>query len=270
MKVKHGTEGSALLLSDLNVFAVRDVLVGKACGPIVRFVQSVTRGSGARRLRLSCALVGIITMAMGSAAAQTTTKVLRPEAPGPSAAKIAAAKGPVAPDTLLLFPRPLGLVSDYAQVLTRREAGRLEQSLDSLRKWTGGELAVVTLHSLHNRKALDLATEFGRRWKVGLAYPPNHPLYSSGSVFVLGITDRAFALALGDGMSGWVPQARVDALLEAIRPLLRSGAYAQAFDAVREDYVSMVLQRKRSEPIGESPVAASLRNVKARVDSLER
>ncbi len=138
---------------------------------------------------------------------------------------------------------PRGLVSDFAHVFADSEVVQLEKMLRDLRARTTAEIAVVTLPTLDGQKALDIATSMGRRWGVGPTHPPEHPLYSSGMVVLLGMKDRAFAVAIGTGAERWISQARIDSLLAVAPPYFRRGAYGEGVRLIIKELIVLVEQR---------------------------
>src|SRR6266568_3996430 len=136
----------------------------------------------------------------------------------------------LATDTLRL-PPPRGYVNDFAGVLDTMSVAHMTAVMTELREKTRGEIAVVTLADIHDRPAADVALQIGRQWGVGAKGEAGDPAKNLGVVVLLvplknhrAGTGQVF-IATGRGAEGFLPDARVGRIRDAMTP-----------DLAREDY----------------------------------
>jgi uncharacterized protein len=131
-------------------------------------------------------------------------------------------------------PAPRGFVNDFAGVLDSATAARMEQVLADVRAKTRGEIAVVTLPDLNGRSAGDVAVQIGRQWGVGAKGNAGDPAKNLGVVVLLvprknhrpGSGD--VFIATGRGAEGFLTDARVGRIQDAILPYLAQENYGAA------------------------------------------
>src|SRR3989440_3772751 len=129
------------------------------------------------------------------------------------------------------LPPPRGYVNDFAGVLDSASFAHMEAVIPEVRAKTRGEIAVVTLADIAERPAADVALEIGRRWGVGAKGEAGDPAKNLGVVVLLVPlkdhrpgTGQIF-IATGRGAEGFLPDARVGRIRDAMTP-----------DLAREDY----------------------------------
>src|SRR5438552_11342771 len=141
---------------------------------------------------------------------------------------------PILALTLLLqiaVPPPRGYVNDFAGVLDAASVAHMEAVIAEVRDKTRGELAVVTLPDIDDRPAADVALEIGRRWGVGAKGEAGDPAKNLGVVVLLVPkqnhrpgTGQIF-IATGRGAEGFLTDARVGRIRDAITPYLAREEY---------------------------------------------
>ena len=132
------------------------------------------------------------------------------------------------------IPPPRGYVNDFAGVFDSASVRHIESVIRELRAKTGGEIAVVTLPDLGNRPASDVAVQIGRQWGVGDSGAAGNPRKNLGIVMLLvprtnhrsGTGD--IFIATGRGAEGFLPDARVGRIRDAMLPLLAREDYGTA------------------------------------------
>src|SRR4051812_43226685 len=85
----------------------------------------------------------------------------------------------------LIPPQPVGYVNDFASVIDAESAARMEDLIKRLRVATGAEIAVVTLPSIGDREASEVALAILRKWKVGAKAEIGDPRRNAGIVVLL-------------------------------------------------------------------------------------
>src|SRR5438093_3203743 len=129
------------------------------------------------------------------------------------------------------LPPPRGYVNDFAGALAPASVSRIEAVIAEVRAKSRGEIAVVTLADIGDRAASDVALQIGRQWGVGAEGAAGDPAKNLGVVVLLVPlknhrpgTGQVF-IATGRGAEGFLPDARVGRIRDAMTPYL-----------AREDY----------------------------------
>ena len=171
------------------------------------------------------------------------------------------------------IPPPRGYVNDFAAVLDSASIRHMEQVITEVRTATRGEIAVVTLPDIGDRPASDVALQIGRQWGVGAQAEAGDPAKNLGVVVLLvprknhrpGTGD--VFIATGRGAEGFLPDAAVGRIRDAMLPALAQEQYgpalslsvdliAQAF--AREFGVTLTspefAQPPPAQPAGENPI----------------
>jgi uncharacterized protein len=132
------------------------------------------------------------------------------------------------------LPPPRGFVNDFAGVIAPQAAARLEATLAEVQRVTHGDIVVVTMADLGRREASDVALQIGRQWKVGGAGPIGDPSKDLGVVLLLVPlknhepgTGQVY-IATGKGAEGFLNDARVGRIRDAMIPSLRTEDYSGA------------------------------------------
>jgi uncharacterized protein len=160
-------------------------------------------------------------------------------------------------------PPPRGFVNDFAGVLDSASIGHVEAVIQEVREKTGGEIAVVTLSDLEGRAASDVAVQIGRQWGVGAKGEAGDPKKNLGVVVLLvprknhrpGTGD--IFIATGRGAEGFLPDARVGRIRDAMLPVLATEDYGQALalgvDLIAQAFAAefgVTLTGPAADPVG--------------------
>ncbi len=131
----------------------------------------------------------------------------------------------------IALPQPRGYVNDFAGVLDPASVAHMDAVITEVRDKTRGELAVVTLSDIGNRAAADVALQIGRQWGVGAKGEAGDPTKNLGVVVLLVPlknhrpgTGQLF-VATGRGAEGFLPDARVGRIRDAMTPFLAREEY---------------------------------------------
>jgi uncharacterized protein len=148
---------------------------------------------------------------------------------------VAVALGAQQPGILRLFPpQPTGHVTDVAHLLDASTRDAIEARLAHLKAVTGGEVAVVTLPTIGDYAASDVALTIGRTWKVGADAAIGDRRRNAGVVILL-VPRTAehkgeINFATGNGTEGFITDAKAGEISDSMLPALRSGNYGAALD----------------------------------------
>ena len=166
------------------------------------------------------------------------------------------------------IPPARAYVNDFAAVLDSASIRHLEQVITEVRNATRGEIAVVTLPDIGDRPASDVAVKIGRQWGVGAQAEAGDPAKNLGVVVLLvprknhrpGTGD--VFISTGRGAEGFLPDAAVGRIRDAMLPVLAQEQYgpalslgvdliAQAF--AREFGVTLTSPELAQPPPGQNP-----------------
>lgn len=169
-------------------------------------------------------------------------------------------------------PPPRGYVNDFAGVIDSAAIVRMDTLIQHVRDLTQGDIAVVTLSDLGGREAADVALQIGRQWKVGGVGNPGDQARNLGVVVLVVPRQNhqpgtgAVFIATGKGAEGFLPDARVGRIRDAMIPDLGREDYSAAL----ETGVALVAQAFADEfhvsvgmPVAALPVAPVPRKVPA-------
>jgi uncharacterized protein len=139
---------------------------------------------------------------------------------------------PQSPGVDSLVPaQPVGYVNDFASAIDPATEGTMEDVARRLRGATGAELTVVTLPSIGNHDAAEVALAIGRKWKVGGQAEIGDPRRNAGVVVLL-VPRRSgdpnsghIRIEVGQGLEGIVTDAAAGQIRDLMRPHLAEGRY---------------------------------------------
>jgi uncharacterized protein len=132
----------------------------------------------------------------------------------------------------LIPAQPVGYVNDFASVIDPESSAQMQDLIERLRGATGAEIAVVTLPSIGDREASEVALAIGRKWKVGSKADIGDPRRNAGIVLLLvprrpnDANSGQIRIEVGQGLEGIVTDAAAGQVRDLMRPDLASGQYA--------------------------------------------
>src|SRR6266516_115520 len=131
----------------------------------------------------------------------------------------------------IALPAPRGYINDFAGVLDSASIAHMQAVIADVREKTRGEIVLVTLPDIGDRQAADVAVQIGRQWGVGAKGEAGDPAKNLGVVVLLVPlknhrpgTGQIF-IATGRGAEGFLPDARVGRIRDAMKPYLASEDY---------------------------------------------
>lgn len=133
-----------------------------------------------------------------------------------------------------LFPaRPIGFVSDFADVIAPDAEVRMQRLIETVQAGSQGEIAIVTLRDIGAREAGDIALQIGRAWGVGARASIGDRTRNAGIVVLLVPKETAsdgsgqIYIAVGQGAEGFITDAIAGDIRREATPLLSQGAYGE-------------------------------------------
>jgi uncharacterized protein len=175
----------------------------------------------------------------------------------------------------LIPAQPVGYVNDFASVLDAESAAKMEDLVQRLRAATGAEIAVVTLPSIGDREASEVALAIGRKWKVGSKAEIGDARRNAGIVLLLvprrpgDPNSGQIRIEVGQGLEGIVTDAAAGQVRDLMRPELSSEKYGSGL-LIGVRALSSLIARgfgvsdtsltayQPQNPSGGSPVGSSL------------
>ena len=175
----------------------------------------------------------------------------------------------------LIPAQPVGYVNDLASVLDAESAAKMEDLIQRLRAATGAEIAVVTLPSIGDREAAEVALAIGRKWKVGSKAEIGDARRNAGIVVLLvprrpgDPNSGQIRIEVGQGLEGIVTDAAAGQVRDLMRPELSSEKYGPGL-LIGVRALSSLIARgfgvsdtsltayQPQKPSGGSPVGSSL------------
>ena len=118
--------------------------------------------------------------------------------------------------------KPLGPISDWAELLTPEQEAELNTRIEALKATNGAELAVVTIQSLQGGEIDDFSSKLFAQWGIGQKGKDN------GVLLLTAVDDRKVRIEVGYGMEGVLPDAKTGRIQdETIVPRFKEGNYGQ-------------------------------------------
>jgi uncharacterized protein len=154
------------------------------------------------------------------------------------------------------LPTPIGLVSDFADVIDAATEDRLTRRIQELKQKTGVEIAVVTLPSTQPDPVPERAVRLAEAWKPGDRDKDN------GVLFLVAVQDRELFIATGYGIEGALPDGLVGEIRDrTIVPKFRAGDIAGGIEAGVDRMAAIIAREYRVELTGSlSPEAPAARH----------
>ncbi len=145
---------------------------------------------------------------------------------------------------LAAFPRPIGYVNDFANVLTDTQT--LEQELVAYEKNTTIEISLVTIDSLPQDQTLaTYAVEMFQEWGIGKKGEDNGILV----IFVKnGTVSNRMRIELGYGIQGYVTGAEAGRMLDNALPFYQAGDYQRAAESILIDLSDQLVNYVPGKP----------------------
>jgi uncharacterized protein len=152
------------------------------------------------------------------------------------------AQSPQLPD------KPLGYVSDFANVLSPDAKAKLTALCTEVDQKAKAQVAVVTVPTIDGQSAFDYSYALATKWGVG-------PKQVSRGVLILYATnDHKYWTQVGYGLEGILPDGKVGAFGREAVPILRQNNYDAALLLVTRRVADVIAQDAGVTLTGPSPV----------------
>jgi uncharacterized protein len=131
------------------------------------------------------------------------------------------------------IPKPVGLVNDFAHVISADQVAHIEQIAADVRTKSRGEFTIVTLSDIGDYAAADVALKIGREWKVGKIGNPGDPTRNAGAVILVVPKETnssgrgACYIATGNGAEGFITDADAGSMCRQAIPFFKEQDYGR-------------------------------------------
>ena len=120
------------------------------------------------------------------------------------------------------FPRPMGAVNDFANVIPAGERDTMENLAREVLQKTGTAVVVATVPTVGDRTADDYATRLYESWGIGRKGE------DKGVLILLALKERRVRIETGYGVEGILPDGVVGEILRLhVIPHLKQGDYGK-------------------------------------------
>jgi len=139
----------------------------------------------------------------------------------------------------ILPPKPAACFNDYASVVSRETAQRLDAQLRQFERDTSSQIVVAVFPRMESASSVqDFTHRIAESWQVGQADRDN------GAVLFVFIAERQMFIQVGYGLEGALPDITAKRIIEnEIRPAFRAGS----FDAGLSAGVAAMIAATRGE-----------------------
>lgn len=128
----------------------------------------------------------------------------------------------------LRLPEPVGYVNDFADVISEADRARIQGVIDEVRAKSQGEIVVVTLPSLENRPASEVALQIGREWQIGAKGDLGDAARNSGVVVLVAPSEREWRIETGLGTNTFITAAEAGRIgRDEMVPAFRNEQYGE-------------------------------------------
>lgn len=124
------------------------------------------------------------------------------------------------------LPDPTGLVNDYAKVLDEATKKRLEATLDSLKKKSEIEFAVVTVETTGEVSSFDYTMAVARGWGIG-----SKAQDGGGLILLVAVKDRKWEFRWSRSLQAVLGKGMVEELERRMTGPFRQGKYAEGISS---------------------------------------
>lgn len=127
------------------------------------------------------------------------------------------------------FPGPLGLVSDFANVLDFENRVEIQRIAEGLWQSNGVELAVVTVNDTSPYDTDTYAFRLFREWGIGEEKANN------GLLVLLNMEEREIRIEVGIGLEGYITDAKAGRILDAALPQLQADQFGAGLLVISQE-----------------------------------
>jgi uncharacterized protein len=149
------------------------------------------------------------------------------------------------------FPKPVGYVNDFANVVPAEIEQQITAICQELEQKTQAEIAVVAMPSIGDEDYMDYANRLFESWGIGKRSQDN------GVLIFNAIQERKIKIEVGYGLEGVLPDGLTGQILDDYAiPHLRNGDYGNAYLLTTAAIARRIAEDKGVELTGEQNMPA--------------
>ena len=146
---------------------------------------------------------------------------------------------PVAAQAPLQFPKPVGWVSDFANIINTNAKEHLSAVCAELDQKTRAQIAVVTVDTTASTPIGDYAHSLFNKWGIG------HKEDDRGMLVLVARTDHTYYIAVGRGFESLFSNERVAGIGARMIPDLRQGDFDKALLHTVDEIAGIIANERR-------------------------
>ncbi len=140
--------------------------------------------------------------------------------------------------------KPVGLVNDFAKVLSTTDSIALGTKLLNLNKSTGVELVVVTVPGLGDETIETYAVKLFEEWSIGASKTTSQKtgaLRDGGILILVAPNDNEARIEVGYGLEGTITDTQANTVVQKVMiPAFKTGSYAQGIDGAVDALTGLI------------------------------
>jgi len=142
----------------------------------------------------------------------------------------------------LTFPKPVGFVNDFANIIDPQTRVRLDSMLTQFKKATANEIVVAPVQTLDNEPIENYAVAMFKDWGVGPAREDN------GILILVAPNDRQIRIEVGYGLEPYINDALAGRIVrDTMIPHFRDGNFSLGILNGAVEVVSTVAKKTEVE-----------------------
>lgn len=144
------------------------------------------------------------------------------------------------------YPKPIGLVNDFAHAIDNVSAQKMIDTAVHLKKTTGVQLAVVTIKTHQPVSKEEYAVSLFKKWGIG------QKEYDNGVLVLFSKEDRDIKIETGYGLEDILPDGFCGRILDEYAvPAFKEGAFGKGLLGVSEAISQKVTKDYKPVPVKE-------------------
>lgn len=154
-----------------------------------------------------------------------------------------------------VYPRPIGYINDFAQILSPDTRTRLEDRLKLLEKETSAEVAFVSVDSLRGFTLEEYSAGLFSDWGIGKKGKDN------GVLFLVSLAEGDIKIEVGYGLESVITDGRAGRILDKdVLPYLKKGDIDSGVEAGIISIETYIRDGTPPQPIEENPIRNMIDN----------
>lgn len=138
------------------------------------------------------------------------------------------------------FPKAVGLVNDFADVLNEQEEAKIETKLRAYKDRSGLDIAVALVQTTDGQSVSDYSLEMAKQWKIGGE--------NGGALLLVAVEDRQWRIQIDKKLEQVLTSFEVKAIGETMTPDLKERKYADAVEKCLDRFIDELTKKGVKAP----------------------